>query len=89
VTSPCFSLFSDILDNVEKKQAVSSVAVFSFLKTVLANPFPKPGTTMTVKVPDMKTGQMQELRLSRPEAADPILEYVCSPLICFYSVLTI
>ncbi len=80
--SPCFHLFSDVLDHVESRNNINSVAVFSFLKTVLANPFPQPGMTIHVKSPDLKTGKMDDIALSRPGASDPMLEYVCHSCHC-------
>lgn len=84
---PCFHLFSELLDHVESRNSISSVAVFSFLKTVLANPFPQPGMTVQVKSQDLKTGKMEEIRLTRPGASDPMLEYVCISLFFSCAIL--
>jgi hypothetical protein len=73
---PCFGLFSQLLDYVEQRNAKSSVAVFSFLKSVLANAFPKPGSTVSISVQDPTTGEPQEVKLTRPYASDPMLEYI-------------
>lgn len=35
-------LYHQILDHMEERRAVGSAAVFTFLKTIVANPFPKP-----------------------------------------------
>jgi hypothetical protein len=42
--SPSFSLFAQILDIVEQRREASSSAVFTFLKAVLAEKVPGPGT---------------------------------------------
>lgn len=80
--SPCFGLFSEILDTVENRNRINSVAVYSFLKTVLAHPFPERGGTVEVKTLNPKTGKLEELVLSRPDSSDPMIEYVLYPSNC-------
>jgi hypothetical protein len=52
-TSTSFTLFRRILDIVEERRKASTkpkpTAVFSFLQSVLANKFPDPGETITVR----------------------------------------
>jgi len=71
----CFGLFSTILDNVEVRNEINPVACYTFLKSVLANPFPSPGTCTIIKTVNPKGGQ-EEIKLVRPHVADPMLEYV-------------
>lgn len=78
--STSFSLFSCVLDIVETRRKISSTAVFAFLKTVLAHPFPAPGESFVVKTfsksdtPDIYT-------FSRPND-EYLLDHVCSS--CHY-----
>ena len=72
----CFGLFSTILDNIEIRNEINNVSCYQFLKTVLANPFPSPGTCTIIRTVNPKSGQQEEVKLSRPNVADPMLEYV-------------
>lgn len=73
--SPCFGLFSDLLDIVEARNRINNISVFSFLKSVLAESFPERGGSIEVKSPNLKTGKLEIISLKRSEA-DSLLEYV-------------
>ncbi|XP_003388654.1 PREDICTED: DENN domain-containing protein 2A-like [Amphimedon queenslandica] len=70
----CFDLYAKILDIVEQRRTVSQVAVFTFLKSISANPFPAPGQSVSVKVIPAKTGDLETIKLRRPP--DSRLEHV-------------
>ncbi|GAA6085188.1 DENN domain-containing protein 2A isoform X1, partial [Tachysurus ichikawai] len=45
----CFDLFSKMLDEVEKRRAISPALVQPFMRGIMEAPFPAPGRTITVK----------------------------------------
>ncbi|PRP81808.1 suppression of tumorigenicity 5 [Planoprotostelium fungivorum] len=52
---PCTGLFLELLNAVEAQRKRGKSSAFSFLKTVLAKPFPAPGATVEVKTFDGPT----------------------------------
>lgn len=76
IVSPlgCFSLYEKILDHVENRRAVSSSAVFTFLKAIVANPFPRPGRSVEVRAFAADGSGMETVSLARP--LDSRLEHV-------------
>uniref|UniRef100_A0A8D0CK00 DENN domain-containing protein 2A-like n=1 Tax=Scleropages formosus TaxID=113540 RepID=A0A8D0CK00_SCLFO len=80
----CFDLFSKILDEVEKRRALSPALVQPFMRGVLEAPFPAPGRTITVKnfLPGSGT---EVIELCRP--SDSRLEHV--DFECLFSSLTL
>ncbi|XP_039625437.1 DENN domain-containing protein 2A isoform X2 [Polypterus senegalus] len=69
----CFDLFSKILDEVEKRRAISPALVQPFMRSIMEAPFPAPGRTITVKnfLPGSGT---EVIELCRP--LDSRLEHV-------------
>ncbi|XP_015208598.1 DENN domain-containing protein 2A isoform X2 [Lepisosteus oculatus] len=69
----CFDLFSKILDEVEKRRAISPALVQPFMRSIMEAPFPAPGRTITVKnfLPGSGT---EVIELCRP--SDSRLEHV-------------
>jgi len=61
-----FSMYSQILDEVEKQRAFSSTAVFSYLKAVLAHSLPKPTKSITVSFFTKHNPLMEKVTLKRP-----------------------
>lgn len=47
--SVSFSVFLQILDEVEKRRAISPALVQPFMRGIMEAPFPAPGRTITVK----------------------------------------
>ena len=63
----CFSLFQQILDIVERKKATSKSDIYAFLKAVIAQPFPKPGRSITVRAfTQQGSSSLEEFILHRP-----------------------
>ncbi|MBN3296060.1 DEN2A protein, partial [Amia calva] len=69
----CFDLFSKILDEVEKRRAISPALVQPFMRSIMEAPFPAPGRTISVKnfLPGSGT---EVIELCRP--SDSRLEHV-------------
>ncbi|XP_062419013.1 LOW QUALITY PROTEIN: DENN domain-containing protein 2A [Pungitius pungitius] len=69
----CFDLFSKILDEVEKRRAISPALVQPFMRGIMEAPFPAPGRTIIVKnfLPGSGT---EVIELCRP--SDSRLEHV-------------
>ncbi|XP_064175387.1 DENN domain-containing protein 2A-like [Anguilla rostrata] len=80
----CFDLFSKILDEVEKRRAISPALVQPFMRAVMEAPFPAPGRTITVKnfLPGSGT---EVIELCRP--SDSRLEHV--DFECLFSSLSL
>ncbi|XP_034031936.1 DENN domain-containing protein 2A [Thalassophryne amazonica] len=80
----CFDLFSKILDEVEKRRAISPALVQPFMRGIMEAPFPAPGRTITVKnfLPGSGT---EVIELCRP--SDSRLEHV--DFECLFSSLTL
>jgi len=76
IVSPlgCFSLYAKILDHMEERRAVSSSAVFTFLKAISANPFPRPGRSVEIRTFSAKGTGMETVVFTRP--MDSRLEHV-------------
>jgi hypothetical protein len=70
----CFSLYAKILDHIEARRQVSTAAVFTFLKAIVANPFPKPGRSVEVRAISARGGGMETVKFTRP--LDSRLEHV-------------
>ncbi|XP_069797559.1 DENN domain-containing protein 2C-like isoform X2 [Narcine bancroftii] len=69
----CFTLFSKILDEVEKRRELSPALVHPFMRSVMEAPFPAPGRVITVK--NFLPGSGNEvIELCRP--MDSRLEHV-------------
>lgn len=64
------ALFIQLLNIVEELRKKSSSAVFSFLKSVLAKSFPKPGETLVIR-----TFENEVFEIKRSEK-NYLLEYV-------------
>uniref|UniRef100_A0A4W6CWJ1 DENN domain containing 2A n=1 Tax=Lates calcarifer TaxID=8187 RepID=A0A4W6CWJ1_LATCA len=80
----CFDLFSKILDEVEKRRAISPALVQPFMRGIMEAPFPAPGRTITVKnfLPGSGT---EVIELCRP--SDSRLEHV--DFECLFSSLSL
>ncbi|KAJ8380467.1 hypothetical protein SKAU_G00012450 [Synaphobranchus kaupii] len=80
----CFDLFSKILDEVEKRRAISPALVQPFMRAIMEAPFPAPGRTITVKnfLPGSGT---EVIELCRP--SDSRLEHV--DFECLFSSLSL
>ncbi|XP_036373845.1 DENN domain-containing protein 2A [Megalops cyprinoides] len=80
----CFDLFSKILDEVEKRRAISPALVQPFMRGIMEAPFPAPGRTITVKnfLPGAGT---EVIELCRP--SDSRLEHV--DFECLFSSLNL
>ncbi|XP_007546802.1 DENN domain-containing protein 2A isoform X1 [Poecilia formosa] len=80
----CFDLFSKILDEVEKRRAISPALVQPFMRGIMEAPFPAPGRTITVKnfLPGSGT---EVIQLCRP--SDSRLEHV--DFECLFSSLSL
>ncbi|XP_067446416.1 DENN domain-containing protein 2A isoform X1 [Thunnus thynnus] len=80
----CFELFSKILDEVEKRRAISPALVQPFMRGIMEAPFPAPGRTITVKnfLPGSGT---EVIELCRP--SDSRLEHV--DFECLFSSLSL
>uniref|UniRef100_A0A7N8WR66 DENN domain containing 2A n=1 Tax=Mastacembelus armatus TaxID=205130 RepID=A0A7N8WR66_9TELE len=80
----CFDLFSKILDEVEKRRAISPALVQPFMRGIMEAPFPAPGRTITVKnfLPGAGT---EVIELCRP--SDSRLEHV--DFECLFSSLSL
>lgn len=74
---PSVALFTQLLNIVEELRKKSSSAVFSFLKTVLAKSFPRPGDTLSIR-----TFENEIFEIKRSDT-DFLLEYVTCHLIFF------
>ncbi|MDP2436974.1 MAG: hypothetical protein Q8P67_14590, partial [archaeon] len=71
-----FSLFAQILDIVEERRRASSTAVFTFLKTVLNNQAPAPGTSLKVSTFPVAGEKPDEYELRRATDNDYLLDYI-------------
>ncbi|KAL4622858.1 suppression of tumorigenicity 5 protein-like isoform X1 [Arapaima gigas] len=69
----CFNLFSKILDEVEKRRAISAALVYPFMRSLMESPFPAPGKTIKVKTFLPGAGN-EVMELRRP--MDSRLEHV-------------
>uniref|UniRef100_A0A673LP84 Suppression of tumorigenicity 5 protein-like n=1 Tax=Sinocyclocheilus rhinocerous TaxID=307959 RepID=A0A673LP84_9TELE len=69
----CFSLFSKILDEVERRRGISAALVYPFMRSVMESPFPAPGKTIKVKTFLPGAGN-EVIELRRP--MDSRLEHV-------------
>ncbi|XP_077567365.1 DENN domain-containing protein 2A [Stigmatopora nigra] len=80
----CFDLFSKILDEVEKRRAISPALVQPFMRGIMEAPFPAPGRTINVKnfLPGSGT---EVIELCRP--SDSRLEHV--DFECLFSSLSL
>ncbi|XP_053497352.1 DENN domain-containing protein 2A isoform X1 [Ictalurus furcatus] len=80
----CFDLFSKMLDEVEKRRAISPALVQPFMRAIMEAPFPAPGRTITVKnfLPGSGT---EVIELCRP--SDSRLEHV--DFECLFSSLSL
>ncbi|XP_026775529.1 DENN domain-containing protein 2A isoform X1 [Pangasianodon hypophthalmus] len=80
----CFDLFSKMLDEVEKRRAISPALVQPFMRGIMEAPFPAPGRTITVKnfLPGSGT---EVIELCRP--SDSRLEHV--DFECLFSSLSL
>ncbi|KAJ8411186.1 hypothetical protein AAFF_G00171920 [Aldrovandia affinis] len=80
----CFDLFSKILDEVEKRRAISPALVQPFMRAIMEAPFPAPGRTISVKnfLPGSGT---EVIELCRP--SDSRLEHV--DFECLFSSLSL
>ncbi|XP_060767029.1 DENN/MADD domain containing 2Db isoform X2 [Neoarius graeffei] len=80
-TLACFSLFSKIFDEVEKRRQISMAMIYPFMQSLRETPFPAPGKTATIKsfIPESGT---EIISLTRP--VDSWLEHVdfCSLFLC-------
>lgn len=86
VVSPagCFSLFNQLLNIVEQRRGSGNKTdIYTFLKAVIAQPFPKPGRTITIKTfavslpPLMKFSNpdLRSLDVESKADSQPIQEY--------------
>ncbi|XP_041636724.1 DENN domain-containing protein 2A-like isoform X2 [Cheilinus undulatus] len=80
----CFNLFSKVLDEVERRRALSPALVQPFMRAIMEAQFPAPGKTITVKtfLPGSGTEVME---LCRP--SDSRLEHV--DFECLFSCLSL
>ncbi|KAF5908241.1 DENN domain-containing protein 2A, partial [Clarias magur] len=80
----CFDLFSKMLDEVEKRRAISPALVQPFMRGIMEAPFPAPGRMITVKnfLPGSGT---EVIELCRP--SDSRLEHV--DFECLFSSLSL
>uniref|UniRef100_A0A673JKF1 DENN domain-containing protein 2A-like n=1 Tax=Sinocyclocheilus rhinocerous TaxID=307959 RepID=A0A673JKF1_9TELE len=80
----CFELFSKILDEVEKRRAMSPALVQPFMRGIMEAPFPAPGRTISIKnfLPGSGT---EVIELCRP--SDSRLEHV--DFECLFSSLSL
>ncbi|CAB1412359.1 unnamed protein product [Pleuronectes platessa] len=80
----CFNLFSKVLDEVERRRALSPALVQPFMRAIMEAQFPAPGRTITVKtfLPGSGTEVME---LCRP--SDSRLEHVNFE--CLFSCLSL
>ncbi|XP_075868141.1 DENN domain-containing protein 2A-like isoform X2 [Nelusetta ayraudi] len=80
----CFNLFSKVLDEVERRRALSPALVQPFMRAIMEAQFPAPGKTITIKtfLPGSGTEVME---LCRP--SDSHLEHV--DFECLFSCLSL
>nr|XP_057934613.1 DENN domain-containing protein 2A-like isoform X1 [Doryrhamphus excisus]XP_057934614.1 DENN domain-containing protein 2A-like isoform X1 [Doryrhamphus excisus] len=80
----CFNLFSKVLDEVERRRALSPALVQPFMRAIMEAQFPAPGRTITIKtfLPGCGTEVME---LCRP--SDSHLEHV--DFECLFSCLSL
>ncbi|TMS02948.1 DENN domain-containing protein 2A, partial [Larimichthys crocea] len=80
----CFNLFSKVLDEVERRRALSPALVQPFMRAIMEAQFPAPGRTITIKtfLPGSGTEVME---LCRP--SDSRLEHV--DFECLFSCLSL
>ncbi|KAA0714292.1 DENN domain-containing protein 2D [Triplophysa tibetana] len=69
----CFGLFSNILDEVEKRRKISMAMIYPFMQSLRESAFPAPGHTVSIKsfIPERGT---ETISLTRP--TDSWLEHV-------------
>ncbi|KAM6986277.1 DENN domain-containing protein 2A [Aplochiton taeniatus] len=80
----CFNLFSKVLDEVERRRALSPALVQPFMRAIMEAQFPAPGRTITIKT--FLPGSGTELiELCRP--SDSRLEHV--DFECLFSCLSL
>ncbi|KAG7454803.1 hypothetical protein MATL_G00263620 [Megalops atlanticus] len=80
----CFDLFSKVLDEVEKRRAISPALVQPFMRGIMEAPFPAPGRTVSVRTFLPGSGT-EVLELCRP--SDSRLEHV--DFECLFSSLSL
>eukprot|EP00010_Vexillifera_abyssalis_P000149 CAMPEP_0201560410 /NCGR_PEP_ID=MMETSP0173_2-20130828/78254_1 /ASSEMBLY_ACC=CAM_ASM_000268 /TAXON_ID=218659 /ORGANISM="Vexillifera sp., Strain DIVA3 564/2" /LENGTH=930 /DNA_ID=CAMNT_0047974857 /DNA_START=193 /DNA_END=2983 /DNA_ORIENTATION=- len=75
---PSFTIFSQVLDEVENRARTSFKAVTYFAEAILSEPFPKPGAEMIVSVCSWdKPGVVDNHSFFRPrDEYDATLEYI-------------
>ncbi|XP_078715513.1 DENN domain-containing protein 2B-like [Lampetra fluviatilis] len=69
----CFTLFSKILDEVERRRGLSAALVYPFMRALVEAPFPAPGRTVRVSLFLPGAGH-ETIELRRP--SDSRLEHV-------------
>ncbi|XP_007885745.2 suppression of tumorigenicity 5 protein isoform X1 [Callorhinchus milii] len=80
----CFTLFSKILDEVERRRGISAALVYPFMRSLMESPFPAPGRTIRVKTFLPGAGN-EVIELRRP--MDSRLEHV--DFDCLFSCLSV
>ncbi|XP_056132658.1 DENN domain-containing protein 2A-like [Lampris incognitus] len=80
----CFNLFSKVLDEVERRRALSPALVQPFMRAIMEAQFPAPGRTITIKTFLPGTGT-EVMELCRPP--DSRLEHV--DFECLFSCLSL
>ena len=83
----CFSLYSSILDHVERERSRPSALVYAFLRSVISSPLPLPGKSVSIKsiFSESKEG-VGELTLFRPQESSRLEHVNFSKLICCLGV---
>jgi hypothetical protein len=75
--SPSFSIFSQILDEVEKRSSVKFQAIEYFVEAILTQQLPAPGGSITVSVCSWdKPGCVDDFTFTRPNDNDSVFDYV-------------
>ena len=76
--SPCFSIFTSILDEVELRfHSTGKSTVPFFLQAVLGEKFPHPGESVSVSVVSWKVpGRIDTLTFARPDDNESLYDYV-------------
>lgn len=90
-----FSMYSQILEEVEKQRNISATAVFSFLKAVLSHSLPKPSSSVIVSFfTSGGSNNIKEVTLKRPgdsaihEHVDLSLLFATLPISVIIQLLT-
>mmetsp|Transcript_37836 Transcript_37836/g.95089 ORF Transcript_37836/g.95089 Transcript_37836/m.95089 type:complete len:750 (+) Transcript_37836:78-2327(+) len=74
---PCFSIFSQILDEVEKRSSVKFQAIEYFVEAILTQRLPPPGGSITVSVCSWdKPGCVDDFTFARPNDNDSVFDYI-------------